>query len=155
VRPRVEPHLGGVLDTKAPYLAKRAVAAEVVAVLHAHATARQLELTVHPSRAVCAGEVHEVFSTDEQGKGVNSIVNRVGYIACIAIKQSGMILTKDAFLLKGKLVGTVIGFDETHLPNHMNILIYTPSLQTGRDIGASLGDEVCFEMAEYPAEILP
>src|SRR5262249_12040626 len=139
---RVEPHLGGVLDTKAPYFAKRPVAAEVVAVLHAHATARRLELTVHPSRAVCAGEVHEIFATDEPAKGPNSTVNRVGYIACVAIRQPGMILMKDAVLLEGEVVGTVIGFDETHLPNHLNIVIQTPSLQTGRDMGARLGDEV-------------
>jgi hypothetical protein len=131
------------------------VAAEIIAVLHAHATARRLELTVHPSRAVCAGEVHEVFVTDEPDKGPNAIVDRVGYIACVAIKESGMILAKDTFLLEGKAIGTVIGFDETHLPNHMNIVLYTPTLQTGRDLGARLGDEVRFEMGEYPTEILP
>ena len=52
-------------------------------------------------------------------------------------------------------VGTVIGFDETHLPNHLNIVIYTVSLVTGRDLGAQLGDEVRFEMGEYPTDILP
>lgn len=131
------------------------MAVEVVAVLHGHATARRLELTVHPSRAVRAGEVLEIFATDEPDKGPNSTVDRVGYVACVAVKQSGMILIKDAVSLEGKLVGTVIGFDETHLPNHMNIVIHTSSLQTGRDLGARLGDEVRFEMGEYPTEILP
>jgi hypothetical protein len=153
-RKRVEPHAGGILDTKAPYFAKRPVPAEVVAVLHAHAASRRLELTVHPSRAVSAGEVHEILGTDERDKGLNSIVDRVGYVACIAIKQSGMILVRDAVFLKGQVVGTVIGFDETHLPNHMNIVIYTPSLLTGHDMGAQLGDEVLFEMGEYPIDIL-
>jgi len=152
---RVEPHLGGILDTKAPYFSKQPVPAEIVAVLHAHATARKLELTVHPSRAVSAGEVHEILATDETGKGLSSVVDRVGYVACVAIKKSGMILVKDSVLLNGRIVGTVIGFDETHLPNHMNVVIYTPSLQTGRDIGLNLGDEVRFEMGEYPTEILP
>jgi hypothetical protein len=152
---RVEPHLGGVLDTRAPYFAKRPVAAEVVAVLHAHAASRRLELTMHPSRAVCAGEVHEILATDEPAKGLSSTVDRVGYVACIAFKQSGMVLVRDAVVLEGKVVGTVIGFDETHLPNHMNIVIYTDSLVTGRDLGAQLGDEVRFEMSEYPTDILP
>lgn len=152
---RVEPHLGGVLDTKAPYFAKQSVTTEIVAVLHAHAVARRLELTLHPSRAVCAGEVHELFATDEEGKGLNATVDRVGYIACVAVKRPGMILVKDSVRLNGRVVGTVIGFDETHLPNHMNIVMYAPSLQTGRDIGAELGDEVSFEMGPYPVEIIP
>jgi hypothetical protein len=155
LRRRVEPHRGGVLDTKAPYFAKRPVTADVVAVLHARAATRHLELTVHPSRAVCVGEVHEVFVTDERGKGPNSRVNRVGYLACIAIRESGMILAKDTCSLADRLVGEVIGFDETHLPNHLNIVIYTSALQTGREIGAQLGDLMSFEMSAYPTEILP
>jgi hypothetical protein len=152
---RVEPHLGGVLDTKAPYFAKQSVATEIVAVLHARAVARRLELTLHPSRAVRAGEVHELFMTDEEGKGPNAVVDRVGYIACVAVKRPGMILVKDSVRLNGEVVGTVIGFDETHLPNHLNIVMYGPSLQTGREIGADLGDEVSFEMGPYPTEIMP
>ena len=32
----------------------------------------------------------------------------------------------------GDLLGEVLGFDETHAPNHMNIVLMTDRLLTGR-----------------------
>ncbi|HCG01654.1 MAG TPA: hypothetical protein DEV93_14040 [Chloroflexi bacterium] len=153
-QPRVEPHDGGILDTKAPYYAKRPVPGVVVAVLDARAKARRLELTVHPSRAILKGEVHELLATDEAEARRNAIVNRVSYLACVEITKSGMVLIHDRVVVKGRTLGHVIGFDETHAPNHANIVIrIAGEFRTGRELGLELEDEVSFEMEAGPVNI--
>ena len=38
------------------------------------------------------------------------------------------------------LIGTVVGFDESHAPNHFNIVVQAARSQTGRELGLRLGD---------------
>jgi hypothetical protein len=40
----------------------------------------------------------------------------------------------DAFWIGGRRLGTVLGFDACHFPNHYNILIRTDRLVTGGDL---------------------
>jgi hypothetical protein len=41
-------------------------------------------------------------------------------------------------------VGTVLGFDACHMPNHYNVLIHADPLPTGRDLGLASGEGLVF-----------
>jgi len=41
-------------------------------------------------------------------------------------------------------IGTVVGFDETHMPNHQNIVIFSEKITTGEDMNIELNDLVLF-----------
>jgi hypothetical protein len=45
----------------------------------------------------------------------------------------------DVVTVDGKVIGTIAGYDYTHMPNHMNIVISAPSLQSGEELGIQLG----------------
>jgi len=142
-----EPHAGGILD-KYPYVAKSDVVGRIVTILDARAEERGLELVIHPSRAVSTGEIHELLATDDMNAAPGEVVDRVAYIAFFAVERGGVILVGDRVTLGGREVGRVAGFDMTHFPNHMNILLVAPEPKTGRQLEIGLGEEVVFAMGE-------
>jgi len=74
-------------------------------------------------------------------------VNRIAYLGFVAIADGGVIVADDEVYLAGCLVGTLAGFDETHMPNHLNIVIRTDRLADGVEQGAELGMPVRFTAA--------
>ena len=50
----------------------------------------------------------------------------------------------DAVLLSRKKIGEIVGFDETHLPNHYNIVFRSNELLTGVSLGLRLMEKVTF-----------
>lgn len=104
------------------YAQKLKVEAKVVAVLRGRLENRNLELIPQPSRAVKAGEVHEIIVTDEDAQP-GSKVARIAYIAFLEFQNGGVLLTGDDLFIGGKFVGRLIGFDMSHFPNHMNIVV--------------------------------
>lgn len=140
----IDPHRERVLDTDNPYAGKRPVEAQVVCVLHARSEQRGMQLEHHPSRAVPAGEIHELAVTDDPAAGPGSRVERVAYVGFVEIVRGGVILAGDRVTLDDRELGRVAGFDCTHFPNHMNILVYSPEWQTGRESGANVESFVVF-----------
>jgi Family of unknown function (DUF6917) len=144
---RRDPHEGGVLDTDYPYAAKRSVEGVLVCVLDARAPMRNLELTVHPSRALLRGEIHELLLTDDPLARPGQIVPNIAYGGCVEITTGGMVLVHDRLIIDGRDLGEIVGFDETHLPNHMNIAVRADgSLLTGAELGLQLEMPVRFDM---------
>lgn len=138
-----EPHGSGILD-KYPYAAKSDVVGRVVCVLDARSDERGMELIIHPSRALCQNEIHELAITDQDGAAPGLTVDSVAYLAFLAIEQGGIVLQGDTVTAGGKTLGKVVGFDETHFPNHLNILIHAGVRRTGLEAGLTLGDAVSF-----------
>lgn len=54
-----------------------------------------------------------------------------------------MIVSGDELRIDGKLVGTLAGFDETHMPNHLNIVMHGEE-SDGEERGLKVGDSVVF-----------
>jgi hypothetical protein len=131
---------GPAVFGKNPYVAKSDVNGRVVAVLRGVTEQRGLYLTAFRSRAVPAGEVHELMITDENCD-VESTVNRVALIAFFEVEDGGVILLDDRVTIGDRVVGTVAGFDETHMPNHQNICL-RGELQDGESIAIRVGDAV-------------
>src|SRR4030042_2027109 len=99
-----EPHGSGILD-KFPYVAKSDVVGRVVCVLDARSEKRGMELTIHPSRALCRNEIHELAITDEFEAAPGLTVNRVAYLAFFAIEEGGVVLQRDDVIAGGTRLG--------------------------------------------------
>jgi hypothetical protein len=131
---------GPVVFGKNPYVSKTDVTGRVVAVLRGVTDQRGLYLTAFRSRAVPAGQIHELMITDE-ATDVETTVNRVALIAFFEVLDGGVILLDDQVTIGDRVVGTVAGFDETHMPNHQNICL-NGDLSDGESIGIAVGDVV-------------
>lgn len=140
-----EPHAGGILN-KYPYADKSDVVGRVVCILDARSENRGMELSIHPSRAVPKGEIHELAVTDDPQANPGKVVDRVAYICFFEVEEGGIILVSDRVTVEGQEAGQVVGFDFTHAPNHLNVLIRTATPMTGSELRLKLGDRVVFSM---------
>jgi Family of unknown function (DUF6917) len=142
-----DPHRERVLDTDYPYVAARPVEGRVVCVLDARSERRGMQLEVHPSRAISAGEIHELALTDDPAAVPGARVERVAYVGFVEVVRGEVIVTGEQVTMGGLELGQVVGFDCTHFPNHMNILVRGPVWQTGRGLGAAVEEVVLFALA--------
>lgn len=63
------------------------------------------------------------------------------------ITRAGVLDRGDRVGVGDRLVGTVLGFDACHFPNHYNVLIATAGTMTGPDLGLCPETVVRFEPA--------
>jgi uncharacterized protein YuzE len=138
-----EPHGTGILD-KYPYAAKSDVEGRLVCILDARSEERGMVLVIHPSRALCRNEIHELAVTDDPEAAPDGVVDRVAYLAFFSVDEGGIVLVGDRVEVDGKEVGEVAGFDLTHAPNHLNILLRAQNRKTGPQLGLCLGDSIVF-----------
>lgn len=113
---------------------KRVVRAALVKVLTHHRADRGMRLEEHAARCVRAGEVHELVSTDQWDPRPGARIDRVGFLGFAELLCGGVVDRGDMVRIGDTPVGTVLGFDACHLPNHYNILIHTPRPVSGRDL---------------------
>jgi len=125
-----------------PYARKSDVQGELVVLLRGNYPERGLQLIKPISRALNLGEVHELIVTDQKA-GPGDTVDPIAYIGFFAIKKPGVIVTGDELRVADKFVGKLVGFDETHMPNHLNIVVHGESID-GVERGLDVGDEVVF-----------
>lgn len=120
------------------YAQKLPVKGRIVAVLRGIVEGRNLELIPQPSRTVKAGEIHEFIATQEDA-APGSRVSKIAYLCFVEFETGGVLLHGDEVVLGGKTVGTIAGFDMSHQPNHMNIVVKVESLLSGEDRGLESG----------------
>lgn len=111
---------------------KRTVTGVLVKVLVHRRQDRGMRLEEFASRCVRRGEVHELVTTDH--RVTDPTIDRVGFLGFTEISDGGVIDRGDEVHIGGRRVGTVLGFDACHFPNHYNILIHREAPVTGRDI---------------------
>lgn len=125
------------------YATRRDVDGVVVAVLRGVTDRRGLYLTELRSRAVARYAVHELMITDEPAD-LESTVNSVALIAFFEVANSGVLLVGDQVFWGDTLLGTVAGFNETHMPNHQNICLKAAEIQDGEMLGLAVEDTLRF-----------
>jgi hypothetical protein len=130
--------------------AKRVVTGTVVKVLLHRRDDRGMSLEPYASRCVREGEVHELVTTDHRETAAGARIDRVGFLGFVELHRAGVIDRGDEFWIDGRLVGTVLGFDGCHFPNHYNILIATPTPVCGADLGLRPEMAVGFGGAHRP-----
>ncbi|PDP86766.1 hypothetical protein CQJ94_15855 [Glycomyces fuscus] len=123
---------------------KRDVTATLVKVLVHRRSERGMRLEPHASRCVRAGEVHELVATDHTETAPGARIDRVGFLGFAEITSAGVVDRGDEVWIGSRRVGTVLGFDGCHMPNHYNVLIRADPLPTGRDLGLDAGEPLVF-----------
>jgi hypothetical protein len=118
------------LITPSVYGDRRPVIGEVVALLHITFEDRGLELIQARSRALLKNEIHELMVTDEEAAAPGGGVDHVSAIAFFEVEQGGLAVVGDEVTVAGNFLGHVAGYDMTHMPNHMNVLVRRESLET-------------------------
>jgi hypothetical protein len=124
------------------FAAKADVAGKVVTVLRGMLESRALQLIQPISRAFPAGTIVEFISTDEASAGPGVTVDSIGYMAFVELTTGGVLLAGDAVQIDGKDVGTIAGYDDTHMPNHQNIILKTEGRVTGEGLALRPGSAV-------------
>jgi hypothetical protein len=127
------------------YAERKQVKGEIVTVLDAKAECRGLWLISTYSRALTKYAIHELILTDEALPKLGEAVNRIAYLCFFEITEGGVILVRDKLYFGDQLIGTVKGFDESHLPNHLNIIVYAESRKTGKELGFTIGSNLLFK----------
>ncbi|HHW27575.1 MAG TPA: hypothetical protein GXX23_09650 [Firmicutes bacterium] len=128
------------------YASKNDLHGTVVAVLRGTLQDRNLGLIPQPSRVVLRGDIHELIATDEEA-APGSNVGRVAYVAFVEFHNGGVLVRGDQVVIGGQVVGHLAGFDLSHAPNHMNVVV-GGSLVSGEERGLQVGMEVLFRMVD-------
>ena len=113
--------------TPSVYGDRRPVEGETVALLHIAFEDRGLKLIETKSRTVKRYEIHELMITDEDAAPGGG-ADRVRAIGLFEITGSGLIVVGDEVWIEDRLLGKLAGYDQTHMPNHMNIVVKAESL---------------------------
>ncbi len=129
-----------------PFYLRKVPEGNIVAVLDLKLEGRGLKLILPRSRAIRKGEIHEIILTTEDASPGGEVENAV-YIGFWEASQGGIVEVGDELWIAGKRIGILLGFDETHFPNHLNMVFKGKPL-TGKERGLSLGDEVRFKRGE-------
>ncbi|GAB3300033.1 DUF6917 domain-containing protein [Parasphingorhabdus pacifica] len=130
---------------------KRALVGTVVKVLLHHRDRRGMSLEPHASRCVRQGEVHELVTTDHRETDGGARIDRVGFLGFAEFDAAGVLDRGDELWIGDRRVGTVLGFDACHFPNHYNVLIQVDAPVSGADLGLEVEAAVSFVPALVPA----
>jgi len=119
---------------------RREVNGEMVVVLGSKRDRRGLSLVIPISRALLRNEIHELILTDEQEAGPGKKVDRIAYIGFFEVKLGGIVVIGDKVFTKDKAIAEIAGFDETHMPNHLNIILKANKRLSGLELNLSPAD---------------
>ena len=128
----------------ATYAANRPVKGEAITVLDSTHEARGLKLIPTYSRALPKNSIHELIATDERDKKPGDTANKIAYLAFFEVTRGGCIIVGETLFVDGKAIGEIVGFDETHEPNHLNIIIGVKSRKTGPQLKIKVGSKIKF-----------
>lgn len=113
---------------------KRTIQGSWSAIMNLERSDRGMIVTPFRTRCLLTGEIHE-FILCEKGLNPDEPIDRVSYLGFGEILTGGVAEVGDEFYVDDTLLGALIGFDETHAPNHYNILIASDRLLPGSTLG--------------------
>lgn len=136
-----DPYKAGLIK-KVSRWEKIDIVGKLVLILDTEIDKRGLNLIAPYTRALLKNEIHELLLTDEKEAFPGKEVNRIAGIGFAEIKQGGIAVVGDKVLIEDKYLGEVAGFDETHMPNHQNIVIKSSKRANGVKLGFHPGNKV-------------
>lgn len=143
VKKGVKPYQAGIVKENSwAKVKKRQVHGRIVVMADAKWDNRGYQLIPIVSRVVIYHEIHELISTDESNAKPGEEINRGGVIGFVEFTVGGVIAVGDKVTIGKKEVGVIGGFDETHFPNHLNIIIKVMERSSGVDLNIKLDDDV-------------
>lgn len=124
------------------YRSKSDIKGKVVVVLGGTLENRELHLIQPISRAFSHGTIIELIGTDDRKAAPGTTVDAIAYIGFVEFLDGGVLLVGDAVTHNGKFIGTIAGYDDTHMPNHQNTILAMEKRISGMDLGMKVGDEI-------------
>ncbi len=125
---------------------KRAVESVVVKLLHHKRTDRGMTLAPYETRCVRSGDIHELVTTDHFEAAQGDRIDRAGFLGFIEITRAGVIEVGDEVVHQGRVLGHVLGFDESHFPNHYNILVSSRTILVADDANLRVEEQITFRL---------
>lgn len=115
------------------FVARKELVGRWVAIMDHVRTNRNLTLQDYQTRCVLAGAVHEFLLSEHHDR--LGPINHVKYLGFGEFLNAGVIAIGDElWLSRDMCIGCVMGFDETHMPNHQNLVFRTATARTGADL---------------------
>lgn len=124
------------------YHSKVDITGRFVVVLDGKLDNRGLNLIQPISRAISQNTIIEIIGTNEQDAKPGNTVNNICYIGFIELMNSGVILTGDKIFWNDSEIGTIAGYDDTHMPNHQNTIVLMKNRISGKELGIKSGDKL-------------
>ncbi len=113
-----------------------------VVVLDGRLDNRGLKLIQPISRAFTKHTIIELIGTDEQTAAPGSKVDNICYLGFVELLNGGVILSGDKVLWNDKVIGSIVGYDDTHMPNHQNTIVLMNDRISGKNLGIKNNDEL-------------
>ena len=148
--PESDPYGDGRV-TRELRLIKDPLHARACGILTNAAPKRFMGLIPSSSRVVRVHDVHELVCSDEN-QLPGGAVEDVSYLAFIVFEDSGVVAVGDHMEVEGEFFGRVMGFNETHAPNHFNIVLRVAPPVTGLQAGWSPATHMTFNRAPDESE---
>ncbi len=133
------------LVTQNFYHSKVEIKGKIVVVLDGLLENRGLSLIKPPSRAFPSGTIIELIGTDEEDASPGGFVEKIAYLAFVELTNGGVLLNGDPVYCNSQLIGTLVGYDDTHMPNHQNTIVKMKERKSGVQLGFALGDEIIIQ----------
>ena len=118
---------------------KSVVCGKWVAIMDYARQDRGIILTAFRTRCLTQHEIHEFIVC---GPDVipNKPIDKVAYLGFGEITEGGVVEIGDSVYSDKRLIGTILGFDETHVPNHYNVIIKMDTPLSGHTLGLKLAE---------------
>ena len=126
------------------YPVRSPLEARFVGVLDNRNDNRAMKLIQERTRCVRQHDIHELIVTDEVAAAPGGTVTGVHYLGFVEFLAGGVLMEGDTLLIGGEPIGTLAGFDETHFPNHYNVVFKGNRRITGVELGQQPGDRISF-----------
>ena len=136
-----DPYASGMIPG-VPNILRLPLEGRFVGVLRSKRFQRGLILIPPKTRCVRKYDVHEIVITDEMDAAPGCRVDRFFGVGFVEFNSGGTVAQGDRIEVGGATIAEVAGFDETHAPNHLNIVLKTPTPKTGIELGIEPGDQV-------------
>lgn len=130
--PDSDPYSEFDIDPDEAFPEGRPVEGTVVTVLDFRLPERTFELLDTLTRALTRHDIHEVIAIDG-GAQPGEVATGATYVCFFEVERGGVVTTGMDVSIGGEKIGEIVGYDETHAPNHLNILCRAEPPQTGRE----------------------
>lgn len=141
-RKKRDPYISQVGYTRIGKAKRRETEGQLVVVSGAASNKRGLSLIPQQTRALCKNEIHELITTDEVDAGPDKTVDSIAVIGFFEVSQGGVVGEGDPVSINDKEIGKIAGFDETHFPNHYNVVVRSSKKFSGLESDSHIGDKL-------------
>lgn len=139
----IDPYAAGMIPGT-PNILRTPLDGRFIGILQSKRFQRGLALIQPKTRCVRRYEIHELVLTDEMDAAPGTRVDRFFGLGFVEFTAGGLVAQGDHIEIAGETIAEVVGFDESHAPNHLNIVAKTTAPRTGIERGIKPGDPIRF-----------